>query len=211
MFDAIFFDLDGTLVDTERLSVRAGLTAFAELGFPTDTDFLHSLVGVDQPTAGGIISRNCPGIDLTDLLAAWDRAALHEGRNGIPLKPHAAEVVAHLAAWHPMAVVTSSGPTWAASKLAQTGLADCFRMVITRQDVTAPKPAPDPYLLAARRLGADPARCLVFEDSEPGAEAGFRAGMKVIQVPDLIAPSGRFAHHIATDLRAGAIWAGLLD
>ena len=61
-------------------------------------------------------------------------------------------------------------------------------MVCTRDDVTNPKPAPDVYLLAARGLGIDPAACLVFEDSTPGARAALAAGMRVIVVPDMHTP-----------------------
>ncbi len=81
--------------------------------------------------------------------------------------------------------------------------------MITLDDVARPKPAPEPYLLAAERLGLPPARCLVFEDSETGAEAAHRAGCVVVQVPDVVPSEGRWAHHLAADLVAGARAAGL--
>jgi beta-phosphoglucomutase-like phosphatase (HAD superfamily) len=81
--------------------------------------------------------------------------------------------------------------------------------VITLDDVTAAKPAPDPYLLAANKLGVAPARCLVFEDSEAGAEAAHRAGCRVVQVPDVVPSEGRWAHHLAPSLLEGALAAGL--
>ncbi len=82
--------------------------------------------------------------------------------------------------------------------------------MVTVDDVARAKPAPDPFLLAARLLGVDPQRCLAFEDSEPGAEAAFAAGMTVVQVPDIVPASGRFAHLVAPDLMAGARAIGLV-
>ena len=62
-FDAVFFDLDGTLIDTETVALRTGMAAFAEVGFPVDHAFMARLVGVDLPTAAGIIGAALPGID----------------------------------------------------------------------------------------------------------------------------------------------------
>jgi beta-phosphoglucomutase-like phosphatase (HAD superfamily) len=82
---------------------------------------------------------------------------------------------------------------------------------VTFDDVTNAKPAPDPYLLSAERLGADPARCVAFEDSETGARSAHAAGMIVVQVPDIHAATGHHAHHIAVSLVEGAHAAGLLS
>mgnify|MGYP006173015307 CR=1 FL=1 len=106
--------------------------------------------------------------------------------------------------------VTSTGREGAHHKLGLAGIAHHFRTVVTFDDVRHPKPAPEPYLLAARLLGVSPARCLVFEDSEAGAEAAHRAGCVVVQVPDVVQASGRWAHHVAPDLMSGARRAGLL-
>lgn len=210
MYDAIFFDLDGTLIDTERLAFGAGRAAFAAMGHDDIDDLLHRLIGIDLPTAQNMIRGHLPQIDLADLDRHWgahfDAAMAAE----VPLKSGAADLVADLATRHDLALVTSSGRTHAMDKLERSGLLPAFRTIITREDVTATKPAPDPYLLAATRLGASPARCLVFEDSEPGAESAHRAGMRVVQVIDVTPPTGRFAHHVAADLASGARWAGLI-
>ena len=84
------------------------------------------------------------------------------------------------------------------------------RHFVTFDDVTLAKPAPEPFLLAAALLGVDPKRCLAFEDSEAGAEAAHRAGMTVIQVPDINPASGQFAHIVAPYLLTGAREIGLL-
>jgi HAD superfamily hydrolase (TIGR01509 family) len=208
MFDAIFFDLDGTLVDTEVLALAAGIEAFASLGHPVDLDFMHRLVGVDMPTAGRIIGAAHPQLDQSKLHPIWDasfQAAM--AQDGLMLKPGATELLS--ARLYPMALVTSSGRRGAHHKLVKAGIADYFDLVITVDDVTAPKPAPAPYLLAAERMGVNPARCLVFEDSETGAEAAHRAGCIVVQVPDVVPSTGRWAHHLAEDLISGARAAGL--
>ena len=209
MFEAILFDLDGTLIDTESLAMAAGIAAFADLGHPVSIDFLHSLVGVDLPTASLRISDSHPTLDQTALHPAWQTGFLTAmDRDGLAMKSGALDLLS--ARLRPMGLVTSSGRTEAHRKLAKVGIADLFDVVITLDDVSAPKPSPAPYLLAAARLGVDPARCLVFEDSETGAEAAHRAGCFVVQVPDVAPSTGRWAHHLAEDLLTGARLAGLV-
>ncbi|MGV8985470.1 MAG: HAD family hydrolase [Cypionkella sp.] len=209
MYDALLFDLDGTLIDTESLAMASGLAAFAAMGYPVDLDFMHRLVGIDQPTAGGLIRAQLPGIDLEALNAHWE-AGFRSGVDlGLDLKSGTAELLATAPGHLHRAVVTSSGRQEAHRKIGIAGLAPAFSTVVTVDDVAKAKPDPEPYLLAARLLGVDPARCLVFEDSEAGAESAHRAGCVVVQVPDLIPSSRRWAHHVAADLMSGARLAGL--
>ena len=209
MYDAIMFDLDGTLIDTESLAVASGLVAFADVGFPVEMDFMHRLVGIDGRSSAVIIRDRHPELDVTRLEALWHagfEAAMHRGLN---LKPGVTELLGQ--ALHlPRALVTSSRRAGALAKLGKVGLERAFAHVVTVDDVTHPKPAPEAYLLAARLLGVSPARCLVFEDSEAGSEAAHRAGCVVVQVPDVVPSQGRWAHHLAADLLSGARLAGLI-
>jgi HAD superfamily hydrolase (TIGR01509 family) len=208
MYDALFFDLDGTLIDTESIAATTGLAAFAAHGHQVDLAFMHGLIGKDEPTSSRILRDALPHADL-DLIGQDWRAAFAEGvERGLPLKPGAAELLSAPAL--PRILVTSSGRTGAHRKLGIAGIAQAFAHVVSLDDVTAAKPSPDPYLLAATLLGVDPARCLVFEDSETGAESGHRAGCVVVQVPDIAPSQGRWAHHLAPDLLTGARMAGLI-
>lgn len=207
-YDALLFDLDGTLVDTETLAMLTGMAAFAAMGHPVEQAFMRRLVGLDLPSAAGIIGEALPGLDQKGLHAHWHRAFVAGMDRDLPLKPGAMDLICALT--RPKAIVTSSGREEAHHKLKRSGLDVHFDIVVTLADVTAPKPAPDPYLLAAELLGVAPTRCLVFEDSETGAEAAHRAGCTVVQVPDVGAATGRWAHYVAESLMGGARMAGIL-
>ncbi len=212
-FDAVVFDLDGTLIDTESLCNAAGVEACANLGFPVSLEFFESLAGIDDRTRATLIEERVGAtVELQAFLTEWDRLCTERFAQGIPVKAGAVELLERLgAAGIPLALATSSRQGPAEEKLAGADLRRHFRTVVTFDDVAAPKPAPDPYLLAAERLGVSPARCVAFEDSETGARSARAAGLTVVQIPDLHPTEGAHAHHVAATLLDGAAWAGLLE
>jgi len=214
-FDAVIFDLDGTLLETERLIVTAGLTAFRRMGLPERLDILTSMVGsVGDNGEAAMRAAFGAAFDPVVFESHWQEAVDASFAAGIPLRPGVTDLLAHLdAIAMPRAVATNSRTPAAHKHLAEAGILHHFDLahIHGRDRVARPKPAPDLFLHAARTLGADPARCLVFEDSDPGALGALAAGMTVVLVPDQRVPGDIGVHHIADSLIAGARAAGLMD
>lgn len=208
MFDAVIFDLDGTLIDTESVAIRTGRAAFAALDAPLDETVFHSLIGKDVTSGDAILRAAHPDLDLVALNRLWRSEFEAEIARNLPLKPGVFELLGLLR--QPRALCTSSGRDSAQYKLGLAGLADAFAHVVTLDDVQTAKPHPEPYLLTAARLGVAPARCVVFEDSETGAAAAKAAGCVVVQVPDVLPTDGRHADHVAASLLDGARLVGLI-
>ncbi|WP_106752797.1 HAD family hydrolase [Pannonibacter carbonis] len=212
MYDAVIFDLDGTLLSTESVSVRGGMSALRSLGRTAEEHLFHLLVGKDDAASRLILVDHLGEEAVNAFMPAWgDECQRIFTEEGIPLRPRVTELLEHLdTTGLPRAIATSSRRDSARTKLKWAGLERQFASVVCFEDVARRKPAPDPYLHAAELLGVDPGRCIAFEDSETGAEAAMLAGMVVVQVPDLLPSEGQFAHHLAEDIWTGARMAGLI-
>lgn len=212
MFDAVIFDLDGLLIDTESISLSAGPEACRALGFEVSPAFFETLVGIDDVTGFTMLSAHVGApIDRDAINAEWDAACLRHFQKGIPLKPGVSDLLDHLdQRGTPRAIATSSTRPRATLKLSMSGLAARFTTVVSVDCIVNPKPAPDPYLHAAHLLGVDPRRCVAFDDSDTGVRSAHAAGMTVVQVPDIKPSSENLAHFTAQSLLDGARASGLL-
>ncbi|WWW36455.1 HAD family phosphatase [Stenotrophomonas rhizophila] len=187
--DAVIFDMDGLMIDSERVSIACWTQAAHELALPLADDFWLRFVGLGDRDCERLLLQH---IDAGQVAALFARCHdLYEARTqeGLPLRPGILDLL-QLLHDHGIAraVATSTRQPRASRKLAAAGLLPFFEVVVTSSDVAHPKPAPDIYLLAAQKLGKDPARCPALEDSPAGIRAAVGAGMTAIQVPDLVHP-----------------------
>jgi HAD superfamily hydrolase (TIGR01509 family) len=213
-FDAVIFDLDGTLLDTEALMIESGLAALAILDLPPRRDVLQSLVGIASDQGEAILRAAFGGaFDLPAMDKHWRAEMDRRLLDGIPLRPSVDALLDHLDEMGlPRAVATNSHTDWAVTNLDRAGIGHRFErgFLLGRDRVEAPKPAPDLFLLAARAMRTAPSNCLVFEDSDTGVAAALAAGMTVVQVPDQRPPTTDEAHFVATSLIEGARGIGLI-
>lgn len=205
MTSAVFFDMDGTLIDSERFWQQAFLELAAREGLQ-DLDperFYLGLIGATVDQCRHQIADWLPAaVEPDGFLSAWRARVDDLERGQVHLKPGARELVEALRlAQVPMAVVTSSERASALALLARSDLLPAMEFVIAADDVTRTKPDPEPYLMAARQMGVDIADCVIFEDSNTGTTAALDAGARVAQIPDLIPPSAelRGAGHVIAD------------
>ncbi|MEL6960590.1 MAG: HAD family phosphatase [Pseudomonadota bacterium] len=185
---AYLFDMDGLLLDTERLFLEAGLPLLQGIGMheAEAEAFFLSMVGSSGAEARAGLAE-IAGTSAATLEAEW-RAA-HKAliaRDGIPLRPTVAATLNDLSGQGArMAVVTSTHGANARHHLSVAGVAQHFELVVAGDEVPANKPDPAPYLQAANALGIDPTACAAFEDSDRGIASAMRAGCIAFQIPDL--------------------------
>jgi HAD superfamily hydrolase (TIGR01509 family) len=198
VIEAVVFDLDGVLIQSEEVwdSVRERYVrgrggrydeevqrAMMGMSAPEWSRFLHEDAGVpDEPEA---INRDVVAL----MLEAY--------RRELPLLPSAVEAVGRVAAAFPLALASSSNREIFEAVLELAGLTDCFRATVSSEEVERGKPAPDVYLEAARRLGVAPASCAAVEDSHAGIRSAKSAGMRVIAIPNSSYPPDEEALSIA--------------
>lgn len=202
--DAILFDMDGLMLDSERAIIDCWREAAADLAVEVDDDLWFRMIGMHEKDYVPLMLRTMSEHEVRRLREGCYARYHQRIEDGIPLHAHVRDVLADLQARSvPRAVVTSTQRERARRKLETSRIASYFEIVITGSDVIEPKPAPEGYLKAAAALGVDPARCVVFEDSAFGVRAALAAGMTPIQVPDLIEPDAAtraLGHRIVADL-----------
>ena len=185
-FDAIVFDNDGLLLDTEEAWTRAETDLFERYGLAFGSEHKRDLLGSSGAHAGAKLERMLgqPGRG-GQLLAELDELVMEELLAGVPPRPGALELLrAVRSAGIAVGLASNSSRPFVERALAVADLANGhFDTVVTADDVSSPKPAPDVYLAACAALGAPPDRAAALEDSVPGVASARAAGMFVIAVP----------------------------
>ena len=187
--EAVIFDMDGLMLDSERAIIDCLAQAAREAGHDLPQSLWLRMVGNSEAVCHALLDER---IGVAQRRIVLERShSLYDAvvDAGMPHRPGITELLDFLVARRmPRAVATSTRRPLAMRKLQAAGLLPHFDAVCTSSDVEHPKPAPDVYLLAASKLGVAPARCLVLEDSPTGVRAALAAAMHAIQVPDLVAP-----------------------
>ena len=185
MIDAVVFDLDGVLVESEQLwdEVREQLTrerggrwserAQADMmgmSSPEWSRYMHDVIGLAESP--------------DEIVAEVVRRMAARYREQLPLLPGAREAVERLAARWPLGLASSSNRPLIDLALDAGGVADAFRVTVSSEEVSRGKPAPDVYVEVCERLGVDPARATAIEDSRNGIRSAHGASMKVVAIPN---------------------------
>ncbi|MCP5515844.1 MAG: HAD family phosphatase [Verrucomicrobiales bacterium] len=184
-FEAVVFDLDGVIVDSEPRHERAFLQVFEEIGFGADhgMDFSAYLGRSDRDLWEDFVARHRPSQPIDELLARKERTLIALLEAERPVYEGLPGLVRDLARRYPLAVASGSRHAVIEAVLGLAGIRDAFDAVASVQDVGRAKPAPDVFLLAARKLGLPAERCCAIEDTVAGIESARAAGLAVIAVP----------------------------
>jgi HAD superfamily hydrolase (TIGR01549 family) len=180
----LLFDWDGTLVDSQPANYLAMATALSEHGLELEADWFDARTGLSSAdlvhtflaeTGQGL------GVPIATLVQRRDELFLEQANN---VRPHTAvaAVVEAMQGVLPMVIASGGARRVIEATLAHQPFRDAFTALVTRDDVERGKPEPDIFLAAADQLGAPPAECLVYEDSDEGIQAAITAGMRVVDV-----------------------------
>lgn len=181
---AVLWDMDGTIVDTEPYWFEAEYSVVAQHGDSWSDDHAHALVGFDLLDSGRYMIEH-GGVRLTphEIVELLLDSVVSNLKREVPWRPGARELLADVrAAGIPTALVTMSWKRFAV-EVVDALPAGVFDASVVGDDVERGKPHPDPYLLAAERLGVDITRCLAIEDSPTGVASALAAGATVLAVP----------------------------
>jgi HAD superfamily hydrolase (TIGR01509 family) len=201
VIEAVIFDLDGVLLDSERLWNEAREQLVRDRGGRWHERAQRDMMGMSSTEWSRYLHDEL-GVDLPpdEISAEVVRRLTNLYRERLPLVPGAREAVERLAARWPLALASSSNRPLIDLTLELSGLGSHFRATVSSEEVERGKPAPDVYLEAAKRVGAQPTRCAASEDSHNGILAARSAGMRVLAIPNPAFPPGAGALEAADAL-----------
>lgn len=189
---AVLLDMDGTLIDTEKVYLEGTIAALAACGYSDGvTELCHSMIGLPGPVCDRLLREHFgAGYPADEVDRLYHIKCAELLADGLPLKPGVMELLDAIDAnGLQKALVTAAARGTAARHLELAGIAHRFDAILTRDDVIRSKPSPDLYLLAAKRLGLSPQTCVAVEDSNPGVAAAHAAGAITLMVPDILPPT----------------------
>lgn len=190
MIKAAIFDMDGLLIDSERIIMQACIAAARDIGITYTQDEYTELVGRGWADSSRLMAEQLGGTENLDLVLQGLDTRLAASNHVFPLKQGARALVQHYHARGVVCSVASSSPMQHIThRLSHVGVLDFFQHLTSGHEVSRGKPQPDIYLLALQKLGLAAEECIAFEDSEQGAQAAIAAGLRVVVVPDLKQPS----------------------
>ena len=188
---AIIFDMDGVILDSETISDKTWMIAQDEMDLKTEKDFINLCRGSNKNDTL-LILRKVFGEDF-DSEAFLKRTSelfhMYEDTQGIPLMPYAKQILEYLKPKYRLALASSTNGEAVKRQLTNAEVIDFFETRTTGEMVEHSKPDPEIYLMACRSLGLEPKECVAVEDSPNGIKSAAKAGLKVIMVPDKIAPT----------------------
>jgi HAD superfamily hydrolase (TIGR01509 family) len=185
LIEAVVFDLDGVLLQSEEVWDSVRERYVRERGGRYDEEVQRAMMGMSAPEWSRYLHEDAGVPDDPETINRDVVERMLEAyRRELPLLPGAVEAVRRMAAAFPLALASSSNREIFEAVLELAGLRDCFRVTVSSEEVARGKPAPDVYFEAARRLGIAPERCAAVEDSHSGIRAAKAAGMRVVAIPN---------------------------
>jgi HAD superfamily hydrolase (TIGR01509 family) len=201
VIEAVVFDLDGVLLDTEKLWDEARRQLAEDRGARWPDDAQRAMMGMSSPEWSRYMHEVIGLPEPAEQISAEVVRRLEAlYRERLPLVAGALEAVRRIGARWPLAIASSSNRPLIELFLELTRTHDRFRATVSSEEVERGKPAADVYLEAARRLGVDPARCAAIEDSENGIRSASAAGMRVVAIPNRVFPPREEALSLADTL-----------
>jgi len=211
----VMFDMDGLLLDTERLFLRSFVQTRQHFGMPDSPEVFISCIGLRPDIAAPTIRASLDAhTDFQTFNDQWNRYIAVAFSGEIPCRPGARDLLRILSAKGiAVGVATSTATDVARRHLDGSGLLDFVGPIIGGDMVQRPKPDPQSYVTLAKALGKAVSDCVAFEDSNVGTHAAFASGATTVQVPDMIVPCDEMhalGHVIAPSLLDGAVSVGLI-